>query len=108
MKKKSLTAAMAEREKQKNEAPGHGWHSAAYHRHFEGWAEIERRDLLFLCWSVAARQSEWVDREWRYALENKGLSFIEPIPLDPPSICPPPKELSSKHFNDRGLLYMNR
>lgn len=44
MKKKSLTAAMAEREKQKNEAPGHGWHSAAYHRHFEGWAEIERRD----------------------------------------------------------------
>lgn len=71
-------------------------------------AEIERRDLLFLCWSVAARQSEWVDREWRYALENKGLSFIEPIPLDSPSICPPPKELSSKHFNDRGLLYMNR
>lgn len=44
MKKKSLTAAMAEREKKKNEAPGRGWHSAAYHRHFEGWAEIERRD----------------------------------------------------------------
>ncbi len=71
-------------------------------------AEIERRDILFLCWSLSAKQSIWVDREWRYALENKGLSFIEPVPLDPPSICPPPKELSSKHFNDRGLLYINR
>lgn len=70
-------------------------------------AEIERRDILFLCWSLSAKQSEWVDREWRYALENKGLGFIEPVPLDPPNICPPPKELSSKHFNDRGLLYIN-
>ena len=71
-------------------------------------AEIERRDILFLCWSLSAKQSEWVDREWRYALENKGLGFIEPVPLDPPNICPPPKELSSKHFNDRGLLYISR
>ena len=69
-------------------------------------AEIERRDILFLCWSLSAKQSEWVEREWRYALENKGLSFIEPIPLDPPSVCPPPKELASKHFNDRDLYYM--
>lgn len=44
MGKKSLTARLAEREKQKNEAPGHGWHSAAYHRHFEDYAEIERTD----------------------------------------------------------------
>ena len=71
-------------------------------------AEIERRDILFLCWSLSAKQSEWVDREWRYALENKGLNFIEPVPLDPPNICPPPKELSSKHFNDRRLLYIDR
>ena len=69
-------------------------------------AEIERRDILFLCWSLSAKQSKWVEREWRYALENKGLSFIEPIPLDPPSVCPPPKELASKHFNDRDLHYM--
>lgn len=69
-------------------------------------SEIERRDILFLCWSLSAKESEWVDREWRYALEYKGLSFIEPIPIDPPNICPPPKELSSKHFNDRSLLYI--
>ena len=71
-------------------------------------AEIERRDILFLCWSLSAKQSEWVDKEWRYALDNKGLDSIEPIPIDPPNICPPPKELASKHFNDRGLLYMDR
>ena len=71
-------------------------------------AEIERRDILFLCWSLAAKESEWVDREWRYALENKGLDCIEPIPIDPPNVCPPPKELASKHFNDRGLLYIDR
>ncbi len=40
----SLTAKLAEREKRKNEAPGRGWHSAAYHRHFEDWAEFERTD----------------------------------------------------------------
>jgi hypothetical protein len=71
-------------------------------------AEIERRDVLFLCWSLAAKRSEWVNREWRYALENKGLDFIEPIPIDPPDLCPPPEELSSKCFSDRGLLYINR
>ena len=71
-------------------------------------AEIERRDILFLCRSLSAKQAEWVDREWRYALESKGLSCIEPVPLDLPNICPPPKEPSSKHFNDRGLLYISR
>lgn len=70
--------------------------------------EISRRDILFLCWSLNARASEWVDREWRYALSSKGLDGIEPIPIDPPDLCPPPKELVSKHFNDRELLYMER
>ena len=69
-------------------------------------AEIERRDILFLCWSVAAKSSAWVDREWRYALENKGLDCIEPIAIDPPSLCPPPAELESKSFNDRTLYYV--
>lgn len=70
--------------------------------------EISRRDILFLCWSLNAKASKWVDREWRYALSDKGPDGIEPIPIDPPDICPPPKELDSKHFNDRELLYINR
>lgn len=67
--------------------------------------EIETRDVLFLCWSQFAKESKWVDTEWRYALSNKGIDSIEPIPLEPPTICPPPKELESKHFNDRELYY---
>ncbi len=67
--------------------------------------EIESRDILFLCWSEYAKASKWVETEWRYALSNKGLEGIEPIPLVSPTVCPPPDELKSKHFNDKALLY---
>ena len=67
--------------------------------------EIEKRDILYLCWSHNAKASKWVENEWRYALENKGLDAIEPIPLVSPAECPPPDELKSKHFNDTALLY---
>lgn len=83
-----------------------------YLRSGENWErriqeEIEKRDILFLCWSKNARDSAWVEKEWRHALSNKGLDSIDPIPLVPPTECPPPEELNSKHFNDRALLYMN-
>ena len=77
---------------------GDDWESALYR-------EIERRDILFLCWSHFARQSKWVNEEWRYALAHKGIECIEPVPIEPPNICPPPEELSKKHFNDK-LLYI--
>lgn len=69
--------------------------------------EIEKRDILFLCWSHFARESKWVDAEWRYALEKKGIDFIEPVPIEPPEVCPPPEELSRKHFNDKLLYIIN-
>lgn len=68
--------------------------------------EIVSRDVLFLCWSENAKRSPWVENEWRYALEQKGLEAIEPIPLVPPAKCPPPQELNSKHFNDKALFYI--
>lgn len=68
-------------------------------------SEISNRDILFLCWSKFARDSKWVDMEWRYALESKGEDCIEPIPIDSPEVCPPPVELQKKHFNDR-MLYI--
>ncbi len=67
-------------------------------------SEISNRDILFLCWSRHARDSKWVDMEWRYALESKGEDGIEPIPIDSPDICPPPVELQQKHFNDKMLF----
>jgi len=80
---------------------GQDWKERLYH-------EIGSRDILFLCWSNNARQSPWVEREWRYALKLKGLDAIEPIPLEQPDVCPPPTELQSKHFNDMLLYIINR
>lgn len=77
---------------------GENWEAVLCH-------EIENRDVLFLCWSHFAKESKWVEMEWRYALENKGMDCIEPIPIELPSVCPPPKELEQKHFSDR-LLYL--
>lgn len=67
--------------------------------------EISKRDILYLCWSHFARESKWVDAEWRYALTSKGVDCIEPVPIEPPDKCPPPDELKKKHFNDK-LLYI--
>ena len=71
------------------------------------WREIDKRDVLFLCWSKYARDSKWVDAEWRYAFKNKGPDSIEPVPIDPPGSCPPPDELSRKHINDKLLYIIN-
>ncbi len=72
---------------------GQSWEEELY-RH------IRTRDIFYLFWSSAARDSEWVAREWHYALNEKGLDFIHPIPLVSPDVVPPPEELRSKHFND--------
>jgi hypothetical protein len=72
----------------------------------EHWEEsirraIDRADAFMLFWSEAASRSAFVEREWRYALAAKGLSFIVPIALDTP-MPPPPAELASLHFG-RGI-----
>lgn len=62
-------------------------------------------DTLFLCWSRWASVSPWVEKEWRYMLSSKGPDSIEPMPVEPSELCPPPKELSMKYFNN-SLLYL--
>lgn len=69
--------------------------------------EISARDVLYLCWSQSAKLSPWVDFEWRYALDQKGLDYIEPVSIDPPELCEPPAELSDLHFNNRLLYIIN-
>jgi hypothetical protein len=68
--------------------------------------EIMNRDVLYLFWSKAASESKWVDWEWRCAYQEKGLDYIDPVPLVSPSVIPPPPELSDLHFNDWVLAYM--
>ena len=73
---------------------------------------IRNADVFLLFWSVSARESSEVRKEWEYALEleksdrrrakrmKNGARFISPVPLDRPSECPPPEELSDLHFGD--------
>ena len=67
---------------------------------------IPAKDVFFLFWSTNAARSKEVDKEWRLALETRGLEYIDPVPLTDPSLARPPKELESLHFND--LYVANR
>ena len=68
---------------------------------------IASRDVFYLFWSRNAKASKYVDREWRLALQRRGIAYIHPIPLDDPQIVPPPRELSALHFNDVFLAYLH-
>lgn len=67
---------------------------------------IRTRDIFFLFWSAAARSSQWVEREWRLALDERGLGYIHPIPLVDPRQVPPPLELQALHFDDLYLTFL--
>ncbi len=66
--------------------------------------QIDKRARFFLFWSRSAKASQWVDWEWRYAARCKGVDAIDPVPLEPPTIAPPPKELAHLHFSDWTLM----
>ncbi|HEX8146163.1 MAG TPA: toll/interleukin-1 receptor domain-containing protein [Pyrinomonadaceae bacterium] len=66
--------------------------------------EIKRRELFLLFWSIHAKESEWVTWEWHVALKHKGLSGIDPHPLDPTFEAEPPEELRELHFGDPFML----
>lgn len=80
---------------------GEHWESRLYQ-------EIDRRDIFYLFWSQNAAASQWVARELEYAITRKGASAVEPVPLEDPAICPPPKSLQDRHFNDWTLRYLDR
>jgi len=68
---------------------------------------IPAKDIFFLFWSKPASESKEVEWEWRMALSNKGLGFIDPVPLEDPRQVPPPEELSSLHFGDKWISFKN-
>ena len=72
-------------------------------------AELDKKDVLFLLWSENAKNSEWVNKEWRYVYNTKGEEYIEPIPLESNCGSFLPKELQHKHCNDMlTLLYSDK
>jgi hypothetical protein len=67
-------------------------------------------DLFLLFWSSAAKTSEWVMKEVKYALLRKGdletnPPDIVPVILEGPPPVPPPPELQHMHFADH-LMYL--
>ncbi len=70
--------------------------------------EIVTRDVMYLFWSEAASHSKWVEWEWRCGLDERGINFIDPVPLVSPEEVPPPEELANiLHFGDWVLAYMS-
>lgn len=80
--------------------PGDQWNS-------EIFAAISQCDLFVVIWSQHARQSKWVTKEARYALqcqdEKKGGLDFRPIPIEGPPIATVPRALKGRHFNDKLL-----
>jgi hypothetical protein len=69
--------------------------------------EICKRDIFWLFWSRRAISSKWVDWEWRTALTEKTLQCIEPHPLEPVELAPPPKELEELQFGSMFEWYIS-
>ena len=55
---------------------------------------IFESDQLLLFWSKAARDSEWVDKEWRLAFSRRGIDGIEIHPLSTYDEAELPQELA--------------
>ena len=66
--------------------------------------QILSTEAFFLFWSPSAKESKWVDWEWRTALQYKGIEVIEPHPLCPVKDALPPEELKELHFGDINML----
>jgi hypothetical protein len=66
--------------------------------------EIDRADLFHLCWSKAAADSEWVQKETEHALtrrrKNSGKPEITVQMLDGPPWAPHPASLDAINFDD--------
>jgi hypothetical protein len=66
--------------------------------------QIALRDVFILFWSRNAAASPWVQWEYQTARQQKAPEAIMPMPLEDPSIAPPPAELGELHFRDRFLV----
>jgi hypothetical protein len=65
---------------------------------------IPQKDVFLLFWSVNAMKSPWVRWELEMACRAKPSDAIRPMPLDDPSVAPPPEELKHLQFRDRYLM----
>lgn len=84
--------------------PGERWERTLYKK-------IDDSDVFFLFWSTAAKNSEWVMKEVRYAIarhagDDMAPPEIVPVLIEGPPPVAPPAELKDLHFNDRFLYFV--
>ena len=85
--------------------PGDQWEKLLYEY-------IDKSDVFFLFWSKAASESKWVKREVEYAIKRRANKDepdpeIIPVIIEGPPPASPPVELSSIHFNDKLIYFIN-
>jgi hypothetical protein len=79
--------------------PGDRWEKEIYRN-------IDSCDLFLLFWSKAARDSEWVLKEIRYARDRRPPPEIKPVILEGPPVIAPPEDLNDLHFNDKFIYFI--
>jgi hypothetical protein len=85
--------------------PGDEWEKLLYEY-------IDKSDVFFLFWSTAASESKWVKKEVEYAIKRRANKDepdpeIIPVIIEGPPPAKPPAELSSIHFNDKLIYFIN-
>lgn len=86
--------------------PGDVWDEKIYEY-------LDRSDVVFLFWSKAASESEWVIKEILYAVKikndnNEALPEIIPVIIEGPPPAKAPEALSFLHFNDKMIYFINQ
>jgi hypothetical protein len=67
---------------------------------------IDECDAVLLFWSTSAKESEWVMRECKYAIEKKGIERIIPVIIEGlPPVVPPPRTGSITHERPADVLH---
>jgi TIR domain len=66
--------------------------------------QIVKRDVFLLFWSRHARDSKWVLWEFETARAKRGMDAILPMPLEDPTLAPPPPGFEDKHLRDRFMI----
>jgi hypothetical protein len=79
--------------------PGEEWKKVIH-------KEISERAMFWLFWSRDAMASKLVEWEWHTAYALKGKHAIQPHPLEPSNLAPPPKELEDLQFGNAFEAYM--